>query len=168
MDEVTEAKLLADVKSVSDSLKKVDAILKANRLGVNVKMVFVCGDSGLLYPSDYLRNWGKPYGIGLGPHPVSESLQSEYEVDPPMITSATKSLDQIMHPLRSSCAQMDCLLVDVDNPQYAFAVIAAMDPDYELRAPILRAKQLANPRSRLARGGSVVSAAWSKQKTGGF
>ena len=164
-----ETKLLADVKSVTDRMTMVDKVFKAARLGVNLRPVFQCGASGLYYPGDYVRNWGKPYGIGLGPHPVSESLQSEYDVDPPAITPQIRSLDQIMHPLRASCAQMDLLLIDIDDKADGFAVVAVEDLDCVRRAAIIIIKQRANPLSRLSKGDvSVAEAAWKKQRLGGY
>lgn len=152
-----EETLLANVKSITDRLTIVDEILKANRMGRNMVMAFQCGESGLLYPADYVRNWGKLYGIGLGPHPVSESLQSEYDVAPPAITPETRELTQIMHPMRSSCVQMDLDLVDADSFSERAAVLAIEDGHYKKRAPILYAKQCANPRGRLG----AIRAAWS-------
>lgn len=157
MTEQEEIDLLANVKSITDHLTIVDEILKANRMGRNMVMAFQCGESGLYYPPDYVKNWGKLYGIGLGPSPVSESLQSEYDVAPPAITPETQSLEQIMHPLRSSCAQMDLDLVDASVFGSGAAVLVTADPLMRKRAPILYAKQIANPRGRLG----ATRAAWS-------
>jgi hypothetical protein len=110
---------------------------------------FLCGHSRLYLPGDYVSRWGSLYGIGLGPSPVSEVLDTEYEIPPPEITSATRRIDQIMHPVRSSMAQVDFLLVDPQAFEANKAIIAADDEDMEARAPILRARQLANPRGRL-------------------
>lgn len=145
-----------NVRSVSDSNRIIDEILKANRMGRNMVMAFQCGESGLYYPPDYIKEWGKLYGIGLGPHPVSESLQSEYEVAPPAITPETQSLLQIMHPVRSSCAQMDLDLVDASVFADKAAVLVHEDPLMRRRVPILYSKQVANPRGRLG----ATRAAW--------
>lgn len=40
--------------------------------------VYQCGHSGLFLPGDYVENWGKWYGRGLGPTPVSECLNTSY------------------------------------------------------------------------------------------
>lgn len=158
MTEEQEAALLANVKSITDRLDIVDEILRANRMGRNMVMAFQCGESGLLYPADYVREWGKKYGIGLGPSPVSESLQSEYDVAPPAVTTETRDLVQIMHPLRVSTAQMDLDLVDADTFGSRAAVVALEDPHMRKRAPILYGKQCANPRNRLG----AVRAAWAQ------
>ncbi len=156
MTEQKEMELLANVKSITDHLTIVDEILKANRMGRNMVMAFQCGESGLYYPANYIKDWGKKFGIGLGPHPVSESLQSEYDVAPPAITPETLDLAQIMHPIRSSCAQMDLDLVDASVFASESAVLVAEDPNMRKRAPILYAKQVANPRGRLG----AMRAAW--------
>jgi len=141
--------LVANVKSITDRLDLVDQVLKANRLGRDTVMAFRCGESGLLYPGNYVKDWGKQYGIGLGPHPVSESLQSEYEVAPPAITPEIQSIEQIMHPLRSSGAQMDMVLVDASEFSESAAVLAKDDARMRLRVPILISKQLNNSRGRI-------------------
>ena len=158
MTEEQIATLEANVKSITDRLDIVDQILRANRLGRNMVMAFQCGESGLLYPADYVKEWGKLYGIGLGPHPVSESLQSEYDVAPPAVSGETRDLVQIMHPLRISGAQMDLDPVDADTMGARAAVLAHQDPYMKRRAPILYAKQCANPRNRLG----AVRAAWAQ------
>jgi len=149
--------LEGDLMAVTDSLTNLDRIIRAGKLGVDMELVFQCGESGIYYPSDYVKNWGKLYGIGLGPHPVSESLQSEYEVAPPDI-KGLKSIDQIMHPMRVSCAQMDMMEVAVDQVVERKAVLDLKDPDYVERAAILRDKQLKNPAGRIR----MYEVAWSQ------
>lgn len=160
LTEIQEQELIANVKAVTDRMAVVDRIIKDNRLGVETVMVFRCGESGLLYPGDYIRQWGRLYGIGLGPHPVSESLQSEYEVDPPRITPSIESIEQIMHPLRVSGVQMDLDLVSKEEALLAVPVIAIEDRNMKLRARILYAKQLNNPRGRLG----IIRAAWAQER----
>jgi len=140
--------LEGDLKSVTDHLTSLDKIFAKAKLGIDMELVFQCGESGLYYPSDYVKQWGRLYGIGLGPHPVSESLQSEYEVAPPDIRGL-KSIQQIMHPMRVSCAQMDMMEVVSTAVKENAAVLDIDDPDYEIRAQILRNKQLENPLGRV-------------------
>lgn len=33
-----------------------------------------CNRTGLMFPADYVDQWGIKYGIGLGSKPVSEAL----------------------------------------------------------------------------------------------
>jgi len=152
-----EEALLANVKSITDRLDMVDEVFKQLRVGRNMVLVFQCGHSGLYLPGDYVKNWGKLYGIGLGPSPVSESLQSEYDVAPPALTPEIQTLEQIMHPLRSSCAQMDTALVEAGAFRSNSAVLVLGDEKMKRRAPILYAKQVANPRGRLG----LTRAAWA-------
>jgi len=158
--EAQEQDLLANVKAITDRMAIVDRIIADNRLGVETVMVFRCGESGLLYPGDYIKEWGRLYGIGLGPHPVSESLQSEYEVDPPRITPGIEDIKQIMHPLRVSGVQMDLDLVSKEEAEANAPVIALLDKAMRVRAGILYAKQLANPRGRLG----LIRAAWAQER----
>lgn len=150
--------LEANVRTVSDSNAIIDSILKANKMGRNMVMVFQCGESGLYYPADYIKAWGRLYGIGLGPHPVSESMQSEYEVAPPAITPEIRSIDQIMHPMRVSMCQMDLDLVDEKVMQVGAAVLEKDDRHRDVRAKILLGKQIINPRGRIR----IMRMQWDK------
>jgi len=158
MTEEQERELIDNVKSLTDKMAIVDSIVKAEKLGEPKVMAFQCGDSRLFFPADYLREWGRKYGIGLGPTPVSETLQSDYDIAPPPITADIRSMDQIMHPIRVSCSQVDLILVPVSDYDDNLAVIALDDPFYEIRAKILRQKQLLNPKSRIRN----LMAAWSQ------
>lgn len=170
MTELQEMELVANVKAITDRLDKVDAVFKAAKLGVDMILVFQCNESGLYYPADYVRNWGMPWGDGLGPDVCSESLQSEYDVPPPEISRDIVSLDQIMHPVKVSKAQVDAHLVERSIAEANMAVFEHEDFRMRLRAPILRTKQMNNPKGRLGklRGLSTVEAAWATKKAGGF
>jgi len=117
---------------------------------------FRCGHSQLLFPADYLKMWGHIYGIGLGPQPVSEVLDTDYDTAPPDITPEVKRIEQIMHPLRASSAQMDFVMVAPNVYADSLAVLEREDRDIELRAGIIRKRQLVNPRGRLR----VMQAKW--------
>lgn len=158
MTEEKWAELEANVKSVTDRMTIVDEIFKANKMGRTMVMAFQCGESRLYYPANYVKDWGKEYGIGLGPHPVSESLQSEYDVAPPAITPETQSILQIMHPLRSSGAQMDLCTVDELSYKSGLAVLAKGDEKLGKRSPILYARQCVNTRGRLG----LIRASWAQ------
>ena len=99
--------LEANVKAITDRLDIVDKIFAKAKMGIEMQLVFACGASGLYFPADYVRLWGKPYGDGLGPDVCSETLQSNYDVAPPEPDRNTRSMDQIMHPLFVSRAQVD-------------------------------------------------------------
>jgi hypothetical protein len=141
---LTQEDLEQCAKTVTD---RIGAIMDAYRKGL--RLVFRCSASGLLYPEDYIKNWGVKYGIGLGPHVCSESLQSDYATAPPEITGQVTSIEQIMHPLYSSMAQMDHDMVPESQAEEMAPVLAHLDGSYRLRAPILRGKQLRNKQSRI-------------------
>ena len=149
MTEEAERALVEAVKAITDRLNIVDEVFRQARLGVDMRLVFMCGASGLYYPQDYAKEWGRLYGIGLGPDVCSESLQSLYEVAPPAITPEIRRIEQIMHPVAVCKAQMDAVLVDARALEGRTAVLDSEDRQMEARATIVRNKQLANPRGRL-------------------
>lgn len=152
MSEERIAALEANLRSVTDQVGRLmDAVAKTGFVPA-----FVCGHSGLYFPGDYLREYGRLYGVGLGPDPVSEVLDTDYETAPPDITPDVRRIEQIMHPLRASRAQLDFLLVAPDEYAARRAVLDVEDEGMEERARIVRAKQLANPRGRLR----VMQAKW--------
>jgi len=153
-----EEALLANVKSITDRLDLVDEVFKQLRVGRNMVLVFQCGHSGLYLPGDYVKNWGRGYGIGLGPHPVSEVLDTDYHTDPPAITPEIQSIEQIMHPVGNSMAQVDYMLVEESVAKANMAVLASADPHMRARAGIVRRKQLDNPKSRLRN----MAVAWER------
>lgn len=116
--------------------------------------VFRCTHSGLLLPGDYVKNWGRVYGVGMGPNPLSEVLNTNYDLRLPEITPDIQSLDQLMHPVEVSAAQVDWLMVHPSEAQ--FAVPAAGDANMKIRGQILRDKQANNPANRMA----VLRAKW--------
>jgi len=119
---------------------------------------FICNHSGLFLPGDYVKQWGRLYGIGLGSQPVSEVLDSDYETDLPAITPDIRSLDQIMHPVGPCVAQVDRVMVHPSQLSN-LAVMEKEDPQMNRRAKILFEKQLANPKGRL----NLVRAAWAQK-----
>jgi len=149
MEKQTEQELLENVKSLTDHMKMVDEVFTKLRVGRNMVLAFQCGHSGLYLPGDYVKNWGRGYGIGLGPNPVSEVLDSDYFTNPPAITEDTQSIEQIMHPVGNSFAQVDYMLVDQAAFDENSAVLVKDDPFMKLRARIVREKQMVNPRSKL-------------------
>jgi len=140
--------LVRNVKYLTDRMDMVDRVLKASNMGEDMVLVYRCQHSGLFYDGDYGPEWGRKYGIGLGPDPVSECLNSAYEERPPEITADIQRIEQIMHPLHTTKAQLDAFLMPASKVEY---LIPAMeDPFLHQRAAILYAKQLVNPRSRIA------------------
>ncbi len=168
MNEQQEFELLANVKSITDRLNLVDQVFKAARMGVDMVLVFQCNESGLYFPGDFVRGWGKDWGLLLGPDVCSETLQSMYDVAPPMPDRTTLHMDQIMHPVRVSRAQVDAHLVERSFAEANMAIPALGDEQMIRRAPIILGKQRENPASRLhaLKGLSVSEAAYKLTKKG--
>lgn len=103
---------------------------------------FRCSRTGVLFPPDYVENWGKKYGIGLGATPISEALINCYESG---IGSNPRDPLMSMFPVAVCRAQVD--LVDLTDEQVkgeTIAVIALDDPDMNERAELMRTRQRAN------------------------
>lgn len=104
--------------------------------------VFQCSHSGLLLPLDYGKEWGRKYGIGLGPTPVSECVDVSYWRDlPAMNQSGIRRADQIMHPVTPTFAQVDLVEVPYekweDVPAELKMVLRCEPRSRERRAAIL-------------------------------
>lgn len=153
------AELESQLRSVTDNVGRLmDQVTQKGYLPA-----FRCGHSGLLLPGDYVKEWGRLYGIGLGIHPVSEVLDSEYEVAPPAVTPEIRRIEQIMHPVRNSCAQVDMVMVSPEELEASAAILDLEDPNMDERMLIVRARQLKNPASRLP----AMLASWERIKKGG-
>jgi hypothetical protein len=161
--EEQEHKLLADVKSITDRLDLVDKVFKAAKFGKKMELVFQCAHSGLYFDGSYAREWGRSYGIGLGPDVCSEVLDSDYDTPLPPLNGSIKRIEQVAFGVLVSKAQMDAHLADVDQITKAglWAVEAQEDPDMEARMAIVRPRQLRN-----ARGGALLAlnTEWMRQK----
>jgi hypothetical protein len=141
--------LEASLRAVTDSSAALDAVIKGAKIGAPVVVAFKCNHSGLYLPDDYVKNWGKPYGIGLGPDPVSEVLDSDYDTAPPKPDENTMDINTIMHPLRVTRVQVDLVTIPEEEYNANQAILAVDDPRMLARAKICRSKQLDNPKGRL-------------------
>jgi len=121
-----------------------------------------CSRTGLYYPGDYMAEWGRKYGKGLGPVPVSEALVNVYESPIPL---NVKRPEQTMHPVANCCAQVDLVQIDEEEYKANRAVLQSDDPDCEKRYEIMRSRQLINStelsrlfpeESKIAREADVV------------
>lgn len=130
------------LKTVTDRMDALDAMVTGKK-----DMYFRCSHSGMLFPPDYVKEWGRKYGIGLGPEPVSECLDSQYYVAPPDPRTC-QTLEDYMHPMGNTKAQIDFVLLPAASP-HDMLVLAKDDPRYNTRKLILRAKQVANPKSKI-------------------
>jgi hypothetical protein len=150
------------------ALEEIEAALKAttDQTGGLMDIVhhkgfvpaFVCNHSGLLLPGDYVKEWGRKYGIGMGPDVSSEVLDTDYHTAPPAITPDIKRIEQIMHPIGPCFSQVDRVMVSPAQFSFDQAVMEREDTDIQIRGKILRAKQLINPMGRL----KVMQAAWER------
>jgi hypothetical protein len=100
---------------------------------------FRCARTGMLYPADYIEEWGRKYGIGLGPVPVSEALVNVYESKLGSCEDPMKS----MFPVAVCRAQVDLVHLDDNDPELKdkVAIIALDDIHMEKRSEIMRSRQ---------------------------
>ena len=99
---------------------------------------FRCARTGVMYPADFVEEWGRKYGIGLGPEPVSEALTNQYHID----IASGNDTRKTMHPVGVCRAQVD--LVDVPEAEFEAnkAILAIDDADMTQRGALMREKQL--------------------------
>lgn len=97
-----------------------------------------CSHSGGYYPEDYIKEWGRKYGIGLGSVPVSECLDTDYHTK--LDTSVPSSM--LMHSVGVTRAQLDFCEVDEEEYKANLLIPAIEDPSYQKRKEIIREKQL--------------------------
>lgn len=97
-----------------------------------------CSRTGVYFPPDYVEEWGRKYGIGMGRTPVSEALINNYRVKP--VRSKRQPAYHV--PVAVCKAQVD--YVDIPDDEYYanMAVLHAEDRDYRLRGQIMRDKSL--------------------------
>lgn len=135
---------IQNLRTVTDSNKNLDAIMKDGK-----HVWFRCLHSFLLFPGDYLRLWGKKYGIGLGGEPRSECLDSIYNITP-YIGRGVRDIEQIMHPVKISGAPLDYVLMSPAEAAGQRLITSYEDVRMMKRGRLLLAKQLENPRSQVA------------------
>ncbi len=155
---MTLEEMEANLRTVTDQVGRLMDLVQQK----GMVPAFRCGHSQLLFPGDYLKQWGRIYGIGLGEDPRSEVLDSDYESAPPDITPEIRRIEQIMHPLRHTRAQVDFVMVSPDDFVSRRAVLMCEDEDMGQRARIVRNKQLANPASSL----HIMELKWSQLRKG--
>jgi len=92
----------------------------------------------MLFPGDYIEQWGKRYGIGMGSVPVSEALVNVY--DSPLIRN-NDNPDMTMYPVATCRAQVDLCVMPDEEAKPKMAVLAIDDPHMEIRTEIMRGRQ---------------------------
>jgi len=106
---------------------------------------FVCGHSGLYFPTDYCSEWGKKHGHGLGPHPVSIVEDTQYHNPPSLVN--VKAEWQIMHPVEVCAAPVSRVKVKRSEYEANKAILPEDDEDGRLRYAILMENQMAHKQS---------------------
>lgn len=124
---------------------------------------FRCARTGLIYPADYIEEWGRKYGIGLGPIPVSEALINDYHRPVAVPDNGDESLT--MHGLSVCRSQMDYVEVTEEEIERKSPVLAINDPTYRVRGQIMRDKQLIKSTSMQSRFRDEISAAQARINT---
>jgi len=124
-------------------LTLLDNIIKAARLGEEHTLAFRCSHSGKYFPPDYTKEWGRKYGIGLGPEPVSETLDSDYLSVLPGLEKL-KRPEQLAYAVNSSQAQIDLVEIPLGLFETQSLILAADDPDVERRMDVILPRQLNN------------------------
>lgn len=107
-----------------------------------------CSHSGKYYPADYIKEWGRKYGIGMGPEPVSECLDTDYNM--PLAVPDRGGMENAMHPVGFTHGQVDFVMVEEAEYNANRLITQLEDPYMEKRAQVLRNNQLRNSRSKLA------------------
>ncbi len=97
-----------------------------------------CRHSGLYFPEDYIKEWGKKYGIGMGARPVSECLDTHDHLEP-----AKAFNGEPMLPVGVCYADVDLVDITPEEFEAKRAITQAEDPDLVKRVPILQGKQRA-------------------------
>jgi len=130
-------------------LKELKDITEANGLaeslsGNKLVMVFQCNGTGLYFPSDYIEEWGRKYGHGLGKTVVSECLETAWGQD----LAVPKNLrrpEQIMYPLKQGNHGITAVMVTPEEAKgLDYAILMIDDPFGDDRTKIIRDKQMKN------------------------
>lgn len=141
---VTIKELEADLKSVTDRLDKIDQMAAGK-----TTMVFRCLHSRKFFPGDYLRRWSSLYGTGMGGRPRSTCLDSMYTVRP-YFGRKINDVNQIMHPVKASEAQLDVEWVSPEEADSNMLIIATTRAAQRALQSIMIEKQIKNPRGQVA------------------
>jgi len=110
--------------------------------------LYRCQKTGLYFPEDYLDEWGRKYGIGLGRDPVSECLEVQWE-NKIAIPRNLQSIKQIMFPLGQNMATVEAVSVEYKEAVNNMAICMKMDPFLVRRADKLYEYQYRHRNGRL-------------------
>lgn len=112
-------------------------------------LAYMCSSTGLYFPADYVEEWGRKYGHGLGPMPVSECWESMYEGPVALPTRDTRSLHDCGHAIRTCCAPVFPVQITAEEYEKNKAICQHEDPRGDARWKIVRAIQVKNKKGRL-------------------
>lgn len=129
--------------TVTDRLDMLDPLIQSKQ-----HMYFRCLHSGKFFPADYIKEWGRKYGIGLGGDPRSEALDSDYYTRPSL--EGIKTIEDIMHPCKISGAPLDVAFLSKVPPADQLLITSQGDRDGSRRGRLMRANQLRNPLNKIA------------------
>ena len=133
----------ANLKAITDRLDHLDPLVTGKEF-----LFFRCSHSGKFFPGDYVKEWGRRYGVGIGGEVRSEALDTMYEVDP-MLHKSLRSIKQIMHPCKVSGAPVIPVFL-AKIPARKDLLIPEFEDKYgDARAEILLSYQMKNKRSKI-------------------
>jgi len=100
--------------------------------------VIRCNKCGLCYPEDYIQEFGRKYGRGLGKTAVCEGLSSNYHRPIMPRGQLATSVEQLMHPLSICRGTVGMATVTAEELKENTPILAVGDKGMKLRAPIMR------------------------------
>lgn len=101
---------------------------------------YECAHSGLLYPESYVKEWGRNgHGVGLGPTPVSECLDTDYNSG---LAIPDHDASEAMHPVGVTRAALIPVNVTEEEFQKRAAILHRDDPRMHKRCEIIRERQM--------------------------
>jgi hypothetical protein len=100
-----------------------------------------CDRCGLCFPVDYYEQWGRKYGIGLGPVPKCEGLASNYAQKPLPDGFIPRSVEDVMHPLHTCGGSVTLTDVSEQEALDNVPILAIDDPGMRKRAQVMREHQ---------------------------
>lgn len=143
MSKMTLEEMEVEVLRFGTRLNQLDAIVAAERLGRPKTLAFRCAHSGLYFPPTYIKDWGRITGIGLGPEPVSECLDTVYDGVTFPLMDRVRDVEALARPHVVTMAQLDLSAIPVEEYEASRLILAIDDPDVEERGAILLEKQIA-------------------------
>lgn len=99
-------------------------------------LVYVCARTNIVFPPDYVEEWGRKYGHGFGPVPISEGLVNDYWL--PVVGSG----DNAMHPLSVCRSQVDRIKMSEEEFAETAAILQIDDQKMINRAELMKLKQI--------------------------